>query len=112
MGLIYQLLKQQTYNKAIRYIKLLKRESNNFPKLLQKYMNEKFFPEYKKNSFHCLEKRHKGKLDNTNNQIENYIGNTMPRAHKKKFRTFEGVFNQIMLQKNGWIEKRNQELTF
>ena len=24
----------------------------------------------------------------------------------------EGVFNQIMIQKNGWIEKRNQELTF
>ena len=48
LGLIYQLLKQQTYNKAIRYIELLKRESNNFPKLLQKYMNEKFFPEYKK----------------------------------------------------------------
>ena len=36
----------------------------------------------------------------------------MPRTHKKKFRTMEGVFNQIMIQKNGWIEKRNQELTF
>ena len=111
LGLIYQLFKQQTYNKAIQYVELLKRESINFPKLLQNYMNEKFFPEYKK-FIHCLEKRHKGKLDNTNNQIENYIGNTMPRAHKKKFRTMEGVFNQIMLQKNGWIEKRNQELTF
>jgi len=111
LGLIYQLFKQQTYNKAIQYVELLKRESVNFPKLLQDYMNEKFFPEYKK-FIHCLEKRHKGKLDNTNNQIENYIGNTMPRAHKKKFRTMEGVFNQIMLQKNGWIEKRNQELTF
>ena len=78
---------------------LLKRESVNFPKFLKKYMDEKFFPEYKK-YIHFLEKRHKGKLDNT-----------MPRAHKKKFRTMEGVFNQIMLQKNGWIEKRNQELT-
>ena len=92
-------------------VNLLKRESINFPKLLKDYMDEKFFPDYKK-FIHFLEKRHKGKLDNTNNQIENYIGNTMPRAHKKKFRTMEGVFNQIMLQKNGWIEKRNQELTF
>ena len=73
-----------------------------FSKLLQKYMNEKFFPEYKK-FIHCLEKRHKGKLDNTNNQIEIYIGNTMPRAHKKKFRILEGVFNQIMLQKK-WMD--------
>ena len=111
LSLIYQLFKQQTYDKAIKYVDLLKRESINFPKLLKDYMDEKFFPEYKK-FIHFLEKRHKGKLDNTNNQIENYIGNTMPRAHKKKFRTMEGVFNQIMLQKNGWIEKRNQELTF
>jgi hypothetical protein len=40
------------------------------------------------------------------------MGNTILRAHKMKFRTMGVVFNQIMLQKNGWIEKRNQELTF
>ena len=44
--------------------------------------------------------------------MENYIGNTMPRVHKKKFRIMEVVFDQIMLQKDGWGEKRNQELTF
>lgn len=86
-------------------------ESNNFPTLLQNYLNEKFFPEYKK-YIHFLKKPYYGKLDNTNNQTENYIGNTMPRAHKKKFRTLNGIFNQIMHQKNGWIEKRKQELTF
>ena len=88
LSLIYQLFKQQTYNKAIQYIDLLKRESINFPKLLKDYVDEKFFPEYKKFT-HFLEKRHKGKIDNTNNQIENYIGNTMPRSHKNKFRTME-----------------------
>lgn len=35
----------------------------------------------------------------------------MPKAHKKKFRTLEGIFNQIIRQKDGWIEKRKQELT-
>ena len=74
-------------------------------------MDEKFFPEYKK-FIHFLEKRHKGKLNNVNNQIDNYMGNTMPKVHKRKFRTMGGVFNKIMLQKNGLIEKRNQELTF
>ena len=67
-------------------------------------MDEKFFPEYKK-FIHFLKKPHKGKLYNTNNQIKNYIGNTMPRAHKKKFRTMEGVFNQIMLQKMDGLKK-------
>ena len=48
LSLIYQLFKQQTYDKAIQYINLLKRESINFPKLLKDYVDEKFFPEYKK----------------------------------------------------------------
>ena len=47
----------------------------------------KNFSQNTKKFIRFLEKTHKGKLDNTNNQIENYIGNTMPRAHKKKFRT-------------------------
>jgi len=29
----------------------------------------------------------------------------MPRAHKKKFRTMEGVFNQIILQKMDGLKK-------
>ena len=79
--------------------------------MLAKYLKKKFFPELQKIHYNSLKKRHKGKLDCTNNQIENYIGNTMPKAHKKKFRTLEGIFNQIMHQKDGWIEKRKQELT-
>ena len=45
-------------------------------------MYEKFFPEYKK-FIYFLEKRHKEKLDNTKNQIENYMGNTMLRTQKE-----------------------------
>ncbi|WP_123833388.1 MULTISPECIES: hypothetical protein [Methanobrevibacter] len=71
----------------------------------------KNFSQNIENSSTSLKKHIKGKLNNINNQIENYIGNTMPKAQKKKFRTLKGIFNQIMLQKNGWIEKRKQELT-
>lgn len=107
LSLIYQLFKQQIYNKATQYIDLLKRESVNFPKLLKEYMDEKFFPEYKK-FLRFLEKKHKRKLDNTNNQIENYIVNTIPRTHKKKFRTMKWIFDQIMLQKMDVLKKENK----
>ncbi|WP_147659503.1 hypothetical protein [Methanobrevibacter oralis] len=98
-----------TYEEAIKYINFLKEELINFPPILAKYLKKKFFPEYKK--YIQFLKKNKRDQDCTNNQIENYIGNTMPKAHKKKFRTLEGIFNQIMHQKDGWIEKRKQELT-
>ena len=110
LSIFYKLFKKETYEEAIEYINFLKEKLINFPPILAKYLKKKFFPEYKK-YIQFLKKRHKGKLDCTNNQIENYIGNTMPKAHKKKFRTLEGIFNQIMHQKDGWIEKRKQELT-
>ena len=110
LSIFYKLFRKETYEEAIKYINFLKEELINFPPILAKYLKKKFFPEYKK-YIQFLKKRHKGKLDCTNNQIENYIGNTMPKAHKKKFRTLEGIFNQIMHQKDGWIEKRKQELT-
>ena len=73
-------------------------------------MDEKFFLEYNK-FIHFLKKRHKGKLDNTNNQIENLMDNTMSWAHKKKFRTRRSIQSDNA-SKNGWIENRDQELTF
>lgn len=77
---------------------LFKRESVNFPKLLKDYMDKKFSLEHKK-YIHFNEKTHKSKLDNTINQIENYIDNTIPRAYEKKFITIKRVFTQILLQK-------------
>ncbi len=44
-------------------------------------MDEKFLLEYK--IFLSFLKKSLNKIDNTNNQIENYISNIMPRAHKK-----------------------------
>ena len=70
-----------------------------------------FFQEYEK-YMHFLKKPYPGKLDNTNNQTENYVGNTMPRAHKKKFRTLKESIQSNNTSKNGWIEKRKQGLTF
>lgn len=64
--LIFELFEQQTYDKALSYIDLLKNEINNFPEVLKDFLIKNFFPEYKKFLW-FLKKEFKGKLTRTNN---------------------------------------------
>ena len=64
--------------KQLVYIDLLKNELKVFPKLLSEYLNKNFFPEYRK-FLKFLENPFKGKLEGTNNKIENYLGNDRDR---------------------------------
>ena len=110
IGLLYELFHQQTFNKAKRYIELLKYELTNFPEIMQEYLNNNFFPVYRKYLV-FLEKPFIGKLESTNNKIENYFGNTLDKHTKRIYRTPEGIFDYIMTRKNGWIENRKKVLT-
>ncbi len=42
-----------------------------------------------------------GKLDSTDNKLENYFGNTLNKDIKKIFRTKQGLFNFIFQIRNG-----------
>ena len=108
--LFFELFEQQTYNKAINYINLLKNEINNFPEVLKNYLIKKFFPEYKKFLW-FLKKEFKGKLTRTDNCSEMYFHATLPKAEKKRYRTMNGIFNQICNRKNGWMKKIKFQLT-
>ena len=110
IGLLYELFHQQTFNKAKRYIELLKYELTNFPEIMQEYLNNNFFQVYRKYLV-FLEKPFIGKLESTNNKIENYFGNTLDKHTKRIYRTPEGIFDYIMTRKNGWIENRKKVLT-
>ena len=46
--LLFELFEQQTYDKAISYVNMLKNEINNFLEVLKNYLKKDFFPEYKK----------------------------------------------------------------
>ena len=109
--LFFQLFEQQTYDKAINYIQLLKQEINNFPNVLKEYLINNFFPNYKK-YLNYIKKEHYNKLEKTNNRLENYNEITLPKSEKKKFRTLTGVFNQILHRIKNWIENRKNQLTF
>ena len=74
IGLFYELFHQQSFDKAIKYINLLKQELTNFPKMMQDYLNKNFCPVFRKYLV-FLEKPFIGKLESTNNKLENYFGN-------------------------------------
>ena len=103
-----KIFEQENLSEAIDYINHLKSNLNDFPKFLVEYLNKNFFPEHRK-YLHFLEKDHKGKLDNTNNKIENYNKITMPRYEKKCYRTLRGLWSALMAKKDVWIEKRKME---
>lgn len=108
--LLFELFEQQTYDKAISYIRLLKNEINNFPEVLKNYLIKDFFPEYKKYLW-FLKPEFKGKLTRTDNDSEMYFHATLPKAEKKRYRTEKGVFNQICNRKNGWMKNIKSQLT-
>ena len=107
---ILNYLTNKLLKKQLVYIDLLKNELKGFPKLLSEYLNKNFFSQYRK-FLKFLENPFKGKLEGTNNKLENYLGNTLDKHTKRIYRTPEGMFAYIMSRKNGWIENRNQDIT-
>lgn len=105
-----ELFKQPTFDDAIEYINFLKGEMKNYSTHLANYLEKNFFPEYRK-YLRFLEKDYKDKLDSTNNKLENFNGNTMPKYEKKIYGTKRGLWSALMHKKDGWIKRRNEDLT-
>ena len=112
LQLIYYIFKEESFDKAKSYVELIKANMINFPEFIKKYIEENFLPYYKSYIYY-LEKPYKGKLDDTNNKMEGYFRSTMPKGQKRKYRTLNGVINQIYHRGNGLIknqkEKRKKE---
>lgn len=105
--LFKELFKKETYKKALDYIEFLKNELDKFPTILKDYLNTNFFPKYKK-FITYLDPFLNGKLNQTNNKTENYIGNTLSKADKRKFRTNQGAFDYIYLRYLNWKENQKK----
>ena len=108
VNIFKKLFKQKDFNQAMDYISFLKSEMNKFPKFLADYLNKNFFPEHRK-FLHFLEKEHYGKLEATNNRLENYNKITMQGDEKKLYRTKRGLWSVLMAKKDVWIENREME---
>ena len=108
LQLIYYIFKEESFEKAESYIQLIKANMINFPYFIRKYIEENFLPYYK-SYIGYLEKPYKGKLDDTNNKMEGYFRSTMPKGQKRKYRTLNGVINQIYHQGNGLIKNQREK---
>ena len=105
-----ELFKQDDLDDAIDYVNFLKEEIKYYPKHLAEYLKDNFFPEYGK-YLRFLEEGYKDKLDSTNNKLENFNGNTMPKYEKRSYKTKRGLWSALMHKKDGWTNRRNEDLT-
>ena len=94
---------QPTWEEARAYIEKIRAELKDYPDFLADYISNNFLPIYKK-YIKFLQKEYKGKLDSTDNKLENYFGNTLGKHIKKIFRTKQGLFNFIIERKKGWCD--------
>ena len=108
LELIYYLFKEESFDKAESYIKLITSNMINFPDFIKHYIGQNLLPYYK-SYIGYLEKSYKGKLDHTNNKTEGYFRATMPKGQKRKYRTFKGVINQIYHRGEGLIKNQREK---
>ena len=107
---IREIFKQESYQDALDYIEKIKQSLNTFNEFIQEFLVNDFLPIYK--SFIVfLKKEHWNKLTQTNNRTENYIGNTLPKAVKNKYKTAKGCFNHIYNRSTNWIKTNYSSLT-
>lgn len=105
LQLTYYVFKEESFDKATTYVELIRANMINFPYFIREYIEEAFLPHYKSYLYY-LEEPYKDKLDDTNNKTEGYFRATMPKGQKRKYRTFEGVINQIYHKGNGLIKNQ------
>ena len=108
LELIYYLFKEESFDKAESYIKLITSNMINFPDFIKHYIGQNLLPYYK-SYIGYLEKSYKGKLDHTNNKTEGYFRATMPKGQKRKYHIFKGVINQIYHRGEGLIKNQREK---
>ncbi|MGL4669842.1 MAG: hypothetical protein ACRCVG_04520 [Methanobacteriaceae archaeon] len=99
----FQLFDFKHYKDALNFIEQIRERLVDFPTVLKDYLSLNFMPIYKR-YLTFLKFPNKSRLDRTNNQTENYIGNTMSKADKKKFRTDIGFMSQIYHRTKNWTQ--------
>ena len=104
---IKDIFKQDNYNDAVAKINVIKSKINDFPDVIAVYLKNNFFPIYARYLV-FLDNNVNGRLESTNNKVENYIGNILDKSKKKIFRTLRGLFSYIIHRKNGWISKMSE----
>lgn len=89
----YEFFNYNSIFEARKYINSIIPKIKHYTPFLKDYITRQFIPNYKK----TINFMDHSRLDSTNNQTENFIGNTLPRHNKKQFRTELDAVNQVLI---------------
>lgn len=98
----YEFFNQKSIFQARNYINSIIPKIKKYTPFLRDYITKHFIPNYKKTINYMDQPR----LDSTNNQTENFIGNTLSKHNKKEFKTMLGSANQVLIRDCHWIKKK------
>lgn len=101
MKWFWKIFKHKTFKEAQKQVEELRLSLPDAPEIIKKIISQKFLPEYRSYLL-FLEDAHLDKLKPTNNNIENYFGNTLPKGQKSQYRTPQGVASQIHHRIQNW----------
>lgn len=89
---------------AIKRLEKLLDNFNNIPHVLQKIINKKIIPDFQRLTQFMRDPN----IPKTNNSIENYYRQTLPKSIKKIFKSTHGITNHIQLKMQNWTQKHGK----
>jgi transposase-like protein len=92
------------YETATKHLDELLRCFDDIPRILQRFITKNILP----NLNRLTQFMHDPKIARTSNYIENYYRQTLPKAHKKKYKTINGLINYLKLKMQKWTTKHGK----
>lgn len=92
----------KTKKEARRRINTLYNERNHHSSIIRKFIKK-----IKKNTEILINHIEEPNIPATNNIVENYYRTTLPRKHKRIYRTLEGLKRRIKLEQLIWTHKNS-----
>jgi transposase-like protein len=92
------------YETATKYLNELLSCFDNIPRVLQRFITKNILP----NLNRLTQFMHNPNIARTSNYIENYYRQTLPKAHKKIYKTINGLTNYLQLKMQKWTTKHKK----
>ena len=103
---IREIFNTNNYETSLNLLDKLLSNLDDIPSPLQKIITKNILP----NLNRLTQFMHNPNIARTSNYIENYYRQTLPKAHKKKYKTINGLINYLKLKMQKWTQKHSKNL--
>ena len=101
---IRKIFDTNNYKTATKDLEELLKCFDDIPRVLQRFITKNILP----NLNRLTQFMQNPKIARTSNYIENYYRQTLPKAHKKKYKTINGLINYLKLKMQKWTTKHQK----